>query len=190
MSPLDHQGPNNVIKRNHSQRRTALARVPHPQSLVDDPPRAAARPSPGPRRPSAPKPCLPRALNAAPPDKSQTRTLVSRAAREAKSARRRVFENSQHRTSPVCRSPRLPLEYDQCLAARNRVKDAHFPGSSQPQAIRNSPVAGSAKTASAYTPANVDHDQRFTTRDRVSTTRTFPHVTDHKRAAARPSPGP
>ena len=32
---------------------------------------------------------------------------------------------------------------------------------------RNSPVAGSAKTASATHRANVDHDQRFTTSDRV-----------------------
>ena len=47
--------------------------------------------------------------------------LPSRFAREAKSARRRVRENSQ-RPHPV----RVPLEHDQRLAARDRVDDVHL----------------------------------------------------------------
>ena len=71
--------------------------------------------------------------------------FVLRSAREAKSARRRVFENSQRLHPAVC-----PSSTTNASPPATGSKMRTFP-SSQPQAIRNSPVAGSAKNASAHT---------------------------------------
>ena len=102
--------------------------------------------------------------SAAPPAaKSQTRTEPSplihkRAASAGRGSVKTV--NAQHRAH-------VPLEYDQRIAARGRVVYVHF-SSKQPQASRGAPRRRVREDRQCvHLRANVDHDQRFATSDRV-----------------------